>query len=221
MPTPWPRRSGAGTARVGPARARGQAHPRPFPQPCWRAASKALRGPSTRSGAASAGPPSSPRRPWSSWRCGAAPPTSPPPPSTPWRRAGSTTTWAAVSPATRSTDRWLVPHFEKMLYDNALLMRLYTHGWQVTGADRYRQVVEETAAYLLRHPDAVGGGRHPLGRGRRQRGGRGQVLRLVAGGGHRPRGCRGRRLVRGHGRGQLGGEKYPVAARARRSAPPP
>ena len=47
---------------------------------------------------------------------------------------------------------WLVPHFEKMLYDNALLIRLYTHGWQVTGADRYRQVVEETVAYLLRPP---------------------------------------------------------------------
>jgi uncharacterized protein YyaL (SSP411 family) len=48
--------------------------------------------------------------------------------------------------------RWLVPHFEKMLYDNAQLIGLYTHGWQVTGADRYRQVVEETVAYLLRAP---------------------------------------------------------------------
>jgi uncharacterized protein YyaL (SSP411 family) len=48
--------------------------------------------------------------------------------------------------------RWLVPHFEKMLYDNAQLIRLYTHGWEVTGADRYRQVVEETVAYLLRPP---------------------------------------------------------------------
>ncbi|MDQ1440116.1 MAG: uncharacterized protein QOG97_344 [Acidimicrobiaceae bacterium] len=48
--------------------------------------------------------------------------------------------------------RWLVPHFEKMLYDNAQLISLYTHGWQVTGADRYRQVVEETVAYLLRAP---------------------------------------------------------------------
>ncbi len=54
---------------------------------------------------------------------------------------------------------WLVPHFEKMLYDNAQLIRLYTHGWQVTGADRYRQVVEETVAYLLRPPmHAPGGG---------------------------------------------------------------
>jgi uncharacterized protein YyaL (SSP411 family) len=39
-----------------------------------------------------------------------------------------------------------------MLYDNAQLIRLYTHGWQVTGADRYRLVVEETVAYLLRPP---------------------------------------------------------------------
>jgi uncharacterized protein YyaL (SSP411 family) len=56
-----------------------------------------------------------------------------------------------------STDRrWLVPHFEKMLYDNAQLVRVYTHAWQVTRTDRYRQVVAETAAYLLRelrHPD--------------------------------------------------------------------
>jgi len=48
--------------------------------------------------------------------------------------------------------RWLVPHFEKMLYDNAQLIRLYTHGWQVTRAERYRQVVTETVAYLLRAP---------------------------------------------------------------------
>jgi uncharacterized protein len=56
-----------------------------------------------------------------------------------------------------STDgRWLVPHFEKMLYDNALLVRLYTHAWQVTGDDRYRTVAGRTADYLLRelrHPD--------------------------------------------------------------------
>ena len=44
---------------------------------------------------------------------------------------------------------WLVPHFEKMLYDQALLARLYLHGWQVTGAARFRQVVEETIEYTL------------------------------------------------------------------------
>ncbi len=45
---------------------------------------------------------------------------------------------------------WLVPHFEKMLYDNALLIRLYLHGWQLTGEARFRQVLGETIAYVLR-----------------------------------------------------------------------
>ena len=45
---------------------------------------------------------------------------------------------------------WLVPHFEKMLYDNALLVSAYLHGWVVTGEERYRRVVEETCGYLLR-----------------------------------------------------------------------
>ena len=70
--------------------------------------------------------------------------------STPWRLAASTTTSAVASPATRSTAIWLVPHFEKMLYDNALLIRLYTHGWLLTGEPRFRQVVAETIGYLLR-----------------------------------------------------------------------
>ncbi len=51
---------------------------------------------------------------------------------------------------------WLVPHFEKMLYDQALLARTYLHAWQVTGLSRYRQVLDETIAYVLsdlRHPD--------------------------------------------------------------------
>ncbi|MGH9118420.1 MAG: thioredoxin domain-containing protein [Acidimicrobiales bacterium] len=45
---------------------------------------------------------------------------------------------------------WLVPHFEKMLYDQALLTRAYLHAWQVTGEARFRQVVEETVDYVLR-----------------------------------------------------------------------
>ena len=45
---------------------------------------------------------------------------------------------------------WLVPHFEKMLYDNAQLGRAYLHAWQVSGEPRYREVVEETLDYLLR-----------------------------------------------------------------------
>jgi len=57
-----------------------------------------------------------------------------------------------------STDRtWLVPHFEKMLYDNALLARLYLHAWQETGEDRYRQVVAETLGYLLMPPMRIPG----------------------------------------------------------------
>ncbi|MHB1345604.1 MAG: thioredoxin domain-containing protein [Thermoleophilia bacterium] len=50
---------------------------------------------------------------------------------------------------------WLVPHFEKMLYDNAQLARLYAHAWQVLGHERYRRVAEETLDYVLRemtHP---------------------------------------------------------------------
>jgi uncharacterized protein len=45
---------------------------------------------------------------------------------------------------------WLVPHFEKMLYDNALLVPAYLHAWVVTGEERYRAVAEETCEYLLR-----------------------------------------------------------------------
>ncbi len=50
-----------------------------------------------------------------------------------------------------STDeQWLLPHFEKMLYDNALLTRAYLHAWQATGEARFRQVLEETITYVLR-----------------------------------------------------------------------
>ena len=51
---------------------------------------------------------------------------------------------------------WLVPHFEKMLYDQALLARAYLHGWLVVGLPRYRRIVEEIVEYVLRdlrHPD--------------------------------------------------------------------
>jgi uncharacterized protein len=44
---------------------------------------------------------------------------------------------------------WLVPHFEKMLYDNALLARAYLHGWRVFGHERYRRVCEETLDWML------------------------------------------------------------------------
>jgi uncharacterized protein YyaL (SSP411 family) len=58
-----------------------------------------------------------------------------------------------------SVDReWLVPHFEKMLYDNALLVPAYLHGWLVTGTERHRQVAEETLDYMLRELRLPGGG---------------------------------------------------------------
>ena len=58
-----------------------------------------------------------------------------------------------------STDEfWLVPHFEKMLYDNASLLRAYTKGWLLTGEPRYARIVEETIAYLLRDLRRTGGG---------------------------------------------------------------
>jgi uncharacterized protein YyaL (SSP411 family) len=54
-----------------------------------------------------------------------------------------------------STDaRWLVPHFEKMLYDNALLARVYLHAWQITGRPLYRRVAEETLDYVIREMTA-------------------------------------------------------------------
>ncbi len=50
-----------------------------------------------------------------------------------------------------STDeQWLVPHFEKMLYDNALLLRAYLHAFLATGEPRYRAVVEDIVGYVLR-----------------------------------------------------------------------
>jgi uncharacterized protein len=54
--------------------------------------------------------------------------------------------------------RWLVPHFEKMLYDNALLARAYLHGWQVTGDPLLRQVTEETLDWALRELRGPEGG---------------------------------------------------------------
>jgi uncharacterized protein YyaL (SSP411 family) len=58
-----------------------------------------------------------------------------------------------------STDReWLVPHFEKMLYDNAQLARAYTEAWQVTGQASYQRVARETLDYVLREMTSPEGG---------------------------------------------------------------
>jgi uncharacterized protein YyaL (SSP411 family) len=57
-------------------------------------------------------------------------------------------------------ERWLVPHFEKMLYDNALLARAYLHGWQVVGDPLFRTVCEETLDWALREMRGDEGGFH-------------------------------------------------------------
>jgi uncharacterized protein len=53
---------------------------------------------------------------------------------------------------------WLVPHFEKMLYDNALLARAYLHAWQQLGHERYRRACEETLDWMLREMRGPEGG---------------------------------------------------------------
>jgi hypothetical protein len=53
---------------------------------------------------------------------------------------------------------WTVPHFEKMLYDNALLARAYLHGWQLTGEERFRRVATETLDWAQREMQGPEGG---------------------------------------------------------------
>jgi uncharacterized protein YyaL (SSP411 family) len=58
-----------------------------------------------------------------------------------------------------SVDRdWVVPHFEKMLYDNALLCRVYAHLWRSTGSDLARRVALETADFMVRELRTAEGG---------------------------------------------------------------
>jgi uncharacterized protein YyaL (SSP411 family) len=55
-------------------------------------------------------------------------------------------------------DHWLVPHFEKMLYDNSQLARLYLHAWQITGNLFFRTIAEEILDYVVREmTDRAGG----------------------------------------------------------------
>jgi uncharacterized protein YyaL (SSP411 family) len=54
--------------------------------------------------------------------------------------------------------RWVVPHFEKMLYDNALLLRVYVHLWRATGEEWARRVADETAAFIVRDLGTPEGG---------------------------------------------------------------
>jgi uncharacterized protein len=53
---------------------------------------------------------------------------------------------------------WIVPHFEKMLYDNALLARVYTHLWRLTGDELARRVAEETCSWMLAELRTASGG---------------------------------------------------------------
>jgi uncharacterized protein YyaL (SSP411 family) len=57
-------------------------------------------------------------------------------------------------------ERWLVPHFEKMLYDNGLLTVAYLEGYQATGDERYARVARETCEYVLRYMTDERGGFH-------------------------------------------------------------
>jgi uncharacterized protein YyaL (SSP411 family) len=57
-------------------------------------------------------------------------------------------------------ETWTVPHFEKMLYDNALLARAYLHGWQVSGDAVLRRTAEETLDWILREMTGPEGGFH-------------------------------------------------------------
>ena len=75
--------------------------------------------------------------------------------------------------------RWVIPHFEKMLYDNALLARAYLHGWQVSGEALLRARVHGDARLGAARP-APGGGRLRLLARRRLRGRGGPLLRLDA-----------------------------------------
>ena len=67
----------------------------------------------------------------------------------PWPAAGCTTSSRAASRGTPSTPAWVVPHFEKMLYDNALLARVYLHWWRLTGEPTGRRVALETCDWML------------------------------------------------------------------------
>ena len=111
---------------------------------------------------------------------------------------------------------WLVPHFEKMLYDNAQLALVYLHAWQVTGAPRHAEVARETLDFMAREllvtdADGHGGARRQPRRRHRGRGGQHLRLDRGRGAGGPGTGCaavRGR--VRRHRRRQLGGPHHPV-----------
>ncbi len=55
-------------------------------------------------------------------------------------------------------ERWMIPHFEKMLYDNGPLLALYAQAWAATGDVAFRRIAEETAAWVMREMQSPNGG---------------------------------------------------------------
>ena len=119
--------------------------------------------------------------------------------------------------------QWLVPHFEKMLYDNALLSRAYLDGCLLTQNDLYRRIAGETLDYVVREMTSPEGGfLFITGRGQRRQGRR--VLPLDRRGSeiHPGRGrCRAvLPLFRHHSRRQFRREKYSSCPEIRRALSP-